>query len=192
MKVIAINGSPKTNGNTSVLLGKVCDELNREGIETEVLNVGNKPVKGCIDCRKCFENKDNRCVISNDPFNDYVQRIVDADGIILGSPVYFADVSGQMKNFIDRLGLVALANGFLVRKVGASVVAVRRGGALHAYHTMNSLFGICQMVTVGSSYWNFAFGELAGEVLKDEEGMQTMQNVGKNMAWILKAIEKAE
>jgi multimeric flavodoxin WrbA len=188
MKVVAFNGSPRVKGNTSILICKVFEELNKDGIDTVEINVGAKQVKGCVDCLRCYKNKNNKCAIESDGFNEYLSAMLDAGGIVLGSPVYFADVSGQMKNFIDRLGRVSHANKLLVRKVGASVVSVRRGGALHAYHTLNSVFGICEAITVGSSYWNFAFGNDKGDVLTDKEGLQTMSTLGKNMAWLLKSI----
>ncbi len=192
MKVIGINGSPKKEGNTSILIKTVFEELEKEGIETEIINIGSKPISGCLACGKCRENMDNKCVIKNDIVNKALEKAKDADGIILGSPVYFADVSSQMKAFIDRFGMVGLVNGILKRKVGASVVAVRRAGALPAFHSMNSLFTISEMMTVGSTYWNMGYGRTPGEVNKDEEGLQTMRNLGKNMVWLLKSIENSK
>jgi len=188
-KVIAINGSPRKDGNTARLLTEVLAELEKEGVETELVQIGGKKVHGCTACGKCFENQDGKCVIDNDFVNDCIAKMAAADGIVIGSPTYFADVSTETKALIDRAGFVAIANGgMFTRKAGAAVVAVRRAGAVHAFDTINHLFGISQMFTVGSSYWNLGLGLAAGEVEKDEEGLQTMRNLGANMAWLLKRI----
>ncbi len=193
MKVIAINGSPGKDGNTAHLLRAVLSELETEGIETELIHIGGKPIHGCIACGKCSENQDHRCIIDNDPINDCIRKMAAADGIIIGSPTYFADVSTETKALIDRAGYVGLANGGLfTRKAGAAVVAVRRAGAIHAYDTINHLFGISNMVTVGSSYWNLGIGLAPGDVEEDAEGMNTMKNLGQNMAWLLKKIHSGE
>ena len=190
MKVIAINGSPRKNGNTSTLIQTVFEDLNAQGIDTEEINIGLKNFRGCLGCMKCAENQDGHCIIKNDNLNEVIDKMKEADGIILGTPVYCADVSGQMKTFIDRVSLVSAVNGnILTRKVGASVIAVRRAGALAAFHTLNSFFTILQMVVVGSTYWNMGFGMEEGEVKQDEEGLQTMHNLGKNMSWLMKSIE---
>ena len=186
MKVIAFNGSPRREGNTSILLKTVCGELEKEGIETETIQIGGKLVHGCTACMKCFENKDNRCVIDTDFINDCIQKMADADGIIIGTPTYFTDVSVEVKALIDRAVFVSIANGGLLsRKAGAAVVAVRRGGAVHAYDTINHLFGISGMFTVGSNYWNFGMGLMPGDVKNDAEGLETMKTLGQNMAWFL-------
>jgi len=188
-KVVAINGSPRKDGNTARLLIEVLAELEKEGIETELVQIGGKKVHGCTACGKCFENRDGKCVIDNDFVNECIAKMAAADGIVIGSPTYFADVSTETKALIDRAGFVAIANGgMFARKAGAAVVAVRRAGAIHAFDTINHLFGISQMFTVGSSYWNLGLGLAAGEVEKDEEGLQTMRNLGANMAWLLKRI----
>lgn len=190
MKVVLLNGSPHQNGNTFRLLSHVSSELATEGIETEIIHIAGNPVRGCTACMKCFETKDNRCIIDNDKVNDCIQRMSNADGIIIGSPTYFSDVSAEVKALIDRAGLVSMANGSLFsRKVGAAVVAVRRGGAIHAFDTINHFFGIGNMFTVGSSYWNIGIGMQPGDVENDSEGIATMHNLGKNMAWILKKIK---
>ncbi|MEI6437759.1 MAG: flavodoxin family protein [Candidatus Omnitrophota bacterium] len=189
MKVIGINGSARKDGNTAILIGKVFDELKKEGIDCEMIQLAGKPVRGCGACYGCFKNKDKHCSIKDDRINECIDKMVEADGIILGSPVYVADVSAEMKALIDRSCLVSRANGSLFkRKVGAAVMAVRRGGATHAFDTMNHLFTISEMIIVSSSYWNFAVGREIGDVLKDEEGMQTMKVLGENMAWLLKRI----
>ncbi|NTV28827.1 MAG: flavodoxin family protein [Candidatus Omnitrophica bacterium] len=188
MKVLAINGSARKDGNTAILIEKVLAELRREGIETELIQLAGKPVRGCTACYGCYRNKDNRCVI-DDQANQCIQKMIAADGIILGSPVYVADVSSEMKALMDRACLVTRANGgTLRRKVGAAVIAVRRGGAVHAFDTINHFFTISEMVVVGSCYWNFAFGREIGEVEKDEEGLRTMTVLGQNMAWLLKKV----
>ncbi|PWR75546.1 flavodoxin family protein [Methanospirillum stamsii] len=187
MKVVAFNGSPRKEGNTSILLTSVCDELQKEGIETEIIQVGGKKVHGCTACMKCFENRDNRCTIDNDFVNECISKMIDADGIIIGTPTYFADVSTEVKALIDRAGFVAMANGGLfTRKAGAAVVAVRRAGAIHAYDTINHLFGISGMFTVGSNYWNIGMGLHPGEAKNDTEGLEIMKNLAQNMAWLLK------
>ena len=189
MKVLAINGSARRDGNTSILIEAVFKELRREGIETEMIQLGGKPLRGCMACYGCFRNKNGRCVVEDDLLNECLEKMRAADGIILGSPVYVADISAEMKALIDRACLVSRANGnFLRRKVGAGVAAVRRGGAIHALDTINHFFGISEMMTVGSSYWNFAFCREIGEVLKDEEGMNTMKVLGEIMAWLIKKI----
>lgn len=189
MKVVAFNGSPRRDGNTVRLLRMVCKTLEDEGIETEIVQVGGKSVHGCTACMKCAENQDRRCVLTGDSVNEWMEKMFAADGIIIGSPTYFADLTPEAKALIDRAGFVALANGGLLnRKAGAAVVAVRRAGAIHVYDSINHLFGISGMVTVGSSYWNMGIGLNPGEVDSDMEGRQTMEDLGKNMAWLLKKI----
>jgi multimeric flavodoxin WrbA len=190
MKVVAINGSPRKNGNTSLLINEVLTVLEAEGIETEVIQLGNKPVHGCTACLKCKEIGDGRCHIKNEVLNLCIEKMVEADGVIIGSPVYFADVTAEVKALIDVAGYATRAGGHLLkRKVGAAVIAVRRGGALHAFETINNFFLINQMIVPGSSYWNFAMGRETGDVLNDLEGMQTMKDLGQNMAWLLKKIK---
>jgi multimeric flavodoxin WrbA len=187
MKVIAFNGSARKDGNTAILIREVFKELEAEGIETEMIQMAGKTIRGCTACGKCFEKKNQRCVIDNDFANECIEKMVQADGIILASPTYFADVSTEMKALIDRAGFVARANqDMLKRKVGAAVVAVRRAGAIHVFDTMNHFFLIGQMIIVGSSYWNMGFGLAKGDVEQDKEGLETMQTLGRNMAWLLK------
>ncbi|UUX93801.1 flavodoxin family protein [Methanoplanus endosymbiosus] len=189
MKVVMFNGSPRKKGNTGILLKEVEKTLNDEGIETEIVQIAGKKFHGCTACMKCFENQDCKCVFDDDFINNCIEKMADADGIIIGSPTYFADVSAETKALIDRAGFVGTANGGLFRrKAGAAVVAVRRAGAVHAYDTINHFFGISSMFTVGSSYWNLGIGLDEGDVLKDEEGLLTMQELGKNMAWLLRKI----
>ena len=190
MKVIAFNGSARKEGNTAILLNLVLDELKAEGIETELYSLAGKPVQGCIACFKCFEKKNKRCNVEKDIINECIQKMVEADGILLGSPTYFADVSASMKALIERCGMVGRANEDLYkRKVGAAVVAVRRAGAIHVFNSLNYFFTINEMIIPGSSYWNIGMGRQPGEVSADAEGVQTMQNLGKNMAWLLKKIQ---
>ena len=189
MKVIAFNGSARKDGNTAILINQVFSELERQDIETEMIQLSGQKIKGCIACYKCFENKDQRCSVKNDIVNDCIEKMLQADGIILASPTYFADVSAELKALIDRAGLVAKANGDMFRrKVGAAIVAVRRGGSVHAFDSMNHFFLISQMIIPGSCYWNMAFGLEIGDVEKDEEGLQTMRTLGQNIAWLLKKI----
>ncbi len=189
MYVVAFNGSPRAGGNTERLIRHALAVLEEEGIETELVQIGGKPVHGCTACQKCFENQDKRCIIGKDSVNLCIEKMVAADGIIIGSPTYFADLSPETKTLIDRAGFVGIANGGLyARKVGAAVVAARRGGAIHAFDSINHFFGISNMFTVGSSYWNIGIGLEAGDVEDDAEGIATMQNLGRNMAWLLKKI----
>ncbi len=188
-KVIAFNGSARKRGNTAMLIDIVLDELKNEGIDTEVYDLAGKPVKGCIACYQCFKNKDQRCAVDDDVLNECISRMVEADGILLGSPTYFANVSASMKALIERSGMVARANNDMFRrKVGAGVVAVRRAGAIHVFSSLNYFFFISQMIVPGSSYWNLGFGWEPGEVKNDSEGVQTMKTLGQNMAWLLKKI----
>jgi multimeric flavodoxin WrbA len=189
MKVVAFNGSPRPEGNTALLLNTVLAVLKTKDIDTELVPVGGRRVQGCLACMKCAENKDGRCVVTDDPLNEYLDQMKQADGVILGSPVYFADVSAHMKALIERAGMVARVNGDVLKhKVGASVAAVRRAGSIHAFDSMNHFFLIGQMIVVGSSYWNMGFGRAAGEVKDDREGLEVMETLGRNMAWLLEKI----
>ncbi len=189
MKVVAFNGSSRKEGNTAILLNLVLAELKSEGIETELYSLAGKQVNGCIACFKCFENKNKRCAVDKDIINECIQKMCEADGILLGSPTYFADVSAGMKALIERCGMVGRANSDLYsRKVGAAVVAVRRAGAIHVFNSLNYFFTINGMIIPGSNYWNIGIGRQPGEVNNDAEGVQTMKALGKNMAWLLKKI----
>ena len=192
MKVVAFNGSARSEGNTAILLNLVLDELKAEGIETELSPLAGKPIQGCIACYKCFEKKDRRCSVEKDIVNECIEKMLAADGILLGSPTYFADVTASLKALIERAGMVERANsGMYKRKVGAGVVAVRRAGSQHVFSSLNAFFLVGQMIVPGSSYWNMGIGKQPGEVRNDTEGIQTMQNLGKNMAWLLKKIHGA-
>ena len=188
MKVIAINGSARKDANTAILIKEVFKELEAEGIETKMVQLSGKKIHGCAACYKCFENKDRQCAFKDD-LNPIPEKMVEADGIILGSPTYFADVSAETKALIDRSGFVSMANERMFRrKVGAAVVAVRRAGAIHAFDTINHFFLIQEMIVPGSIYWNIGVGREAGSVEGDEEGLRTMATLGKNMAWVVKRI----
>jgi multimeric flavodoxin WrbA len=190
VKVVAFNGSARRGGNTAILLGHVMDELRAEGIETELVELGGARIHGCLACRKCSARQNRRCSQENDMGNAYIEKMAAADGILLGSPTYVADVSPEIKALIDRACMVSGANGGMFRrKVGAGVVAVRRGGAIHAFDALNHFFLITEMIVPGSCYWNIGIGREIGEVEKDEEGIRTMQVLGRNMAWLLKKIE---
>jgi multimeric flavodoxin WrbA len=191
MKVIAFNGSGRKDGNTAILLNVVIEELSKEDIETELIQLAGKAPQGCIACYKCFEKKDQKCAVTTDRLNDYLSKMIEADGILLGSPVYFADATAGIKALIERCGMVSTANGGLFkRKVGAAVAAVRRAGAIRTFDTLNHLFQHGQMIVVGSSYWNVGMGRDPGQVKEDAEAIRTMQTLGQNMAWLLKKIHE--
>jgi multimeric flavodoxin WrbA len=189
MKVVAFNGSARRDGNTAILVKHVFTELEKKGIETELVQLARKDIRGCIVCYKCFTNQDKQCSVKNDSVNECINKMLDADGIILASPTYFTDVTTEMKALIDRAGMVAKANSDMFkRKVGAAVVAARRGGAIHTFDTLNHFFFISQMVVPGSDYWNVGIGMEPGDVEKDAEGITTMKTLGENMAWLMKKI----
>lgn len=192
MKAVAMNGSPRAGGNTEALLKKVLAPLAEAGWETEYLQIGGRPVRGCTACFKCFEKQNLRCVIEQDGMNSYLEKIFQADAVILGSPTYFTDVTAEMKALLDRAGLVAVANGGALQgKIGAAVVAVRRGGGTHVFDTINHMFLMSSMIVPGSSYWNLGFGLAKEEVLGDEEGMNNMNHLGKTIAWLGSAIKSS-
>jgi len=190
MYALAVNGSPRKGGNTELLLKEVLSELDNCGWETELVKVGGTAIRGCIACQKCFENKDNQCSVKKDKFNDYFAKMLRADAIILGSPTYFAAVSADLKALIERAGYVAYANDHAFSgKIGAAVVAVRRGGATHAYDTINHMFQMSRMILPGSTYWNMGIGHNKEEVLGDDEGMANMRHLGKSIDWLGKSIQ---
>ena len=187
MKVIAINGSPKKEGNTFQALTMVGDELIANGIDFEIIHVGHKLIHGCMACGECAVNKDEECSIKADEINKWIKHLKLADGIILGSPVYYSGIAGSMKCFLDRGFYVSGANGNLFRhKVGASVVALRRTGGSATLDSLNHYLSICEMIISTSNYWNVIHGRSIGEVSQDFEGKQAMRVLGKNMAWLLK------
>ena len=189
MKVVAFNGSARKDGNTAIMIKHVFKELEKEGIKTELVQFAGHKIQGCIACYKCFTAKNKRCAVTDDIVNECIEKMEQAEGIILGSPTYFADCTAQIKALIERAGFVSKANGEMFkRKIGAAVVSVRRSGAIHAFDTLNHFFTIGQIITVGSSYWNIGVGREIGEVEKDEEGLLTMSVLGKNMAWLIKKV----
>jgi multimeric flavodoxin WrbA len=192
MKVVLFNGSPRSQGVTNKCLNIVMDELKAAGIEVEYIWIGMDKIQGCIACYRCVENKDKRCSVKTDKLNEYLEKMLNADGIILGSPTYFADTATRMKALIERAGLVSKVNGDLLKhKVGAAVVSVRRAGATHVFSSINYFFLINQMFVAGSSYWNLGINPNTTEpelIMEDEEGIATFQNLGKNIAYLLQKL----
>lgn len=193
MKVVAFNGSPKANGNTFTSINMVAQQLERAEIEVEILHIGNKIIRGCIACNSCAKSQNEQCIIKDDVVNEYIQKVKEADGIIIGSPVHFSGVAGTMKSFLDRLFYVASVNGGLFRhKVGASVVAVRRSGGLTTFNELNHYLLYSEMLIAGSNYWNVIHGRTPGEVSQDTEGVQIMNILGENMTWLMKLVKAGE
>ena len=193
MKVVALNGSPRKEGNTYQALKIVCDELEKKGIETQIIQIASKEIRGCTACNACFKNRDEKCILTGDDTNDIIQLMKAADGILLGAPVYYSDIGGTMKSFLDRAFYVSSANNSLFRhKVGAGLVALRRSGGSASLDQLNHYLTYSEMVIASSNYWNIIHGTMPGEALRDEEGIQTMRILGKNMAWILKLIENGK
>jgi multimeric flavodoxin WrbA len=192
MKAVAINGSPRQGGNTESLLREVLKPPSKAGWDTEFIQLGGTPIRGCRACYQCFKAKNSRCGQKDDGFNACLEAMLQADAIILGSPTYFSDVSAELKALLDRAGLVGVANGGLFRrKIGAAVIAVRRGGGTHAFDTINHMFLMSGMIVPGSTYWNLGFGLDKGEVKDDEEGLRNMADLGQTIAWLGKAIEQS-
>ena len=186
MKVVAFSGSARLDGNTARMVREAFGTLEAAGIETELVQMAGQRLRGCRACYVCAERKDGRCSIEDDPVNDWISKMVAADGIILASPVYFSDVSAEMKALIDRAGMVCRTGGDLLRRKACAGIAVaRRGGAIHTFDTLNHFFLIGQMIVVGSSYWNLGFGRDKGEVEQDTEAMSVMRTLGENLAWAL-------
>lgn len=188
MKVVAFNGSPKKEGNTYHALKMVAEELEKEGIEVEIVHVGNKTIRGCLACNACAKNNNEKCIIDNDEVNEWIQKMKMADGILLGSPVHYSAIGGTMKSFLDRAFYVANA-GLLRHKVGAAVVAVRRSGGVPTFNQLNNYINYAEMLMPSTNYWNVIHGMKPGEALEDEEGRQIMRVLGKNMAWLMKLVE---
>ncbi len=193
MKVVGFNGSPRIKGNTACSLNTVFAELEKAGIETEMIQVGKENIQGCKACYGCVKKQNEACAMGDDPVNEWIQKIKSADGILLGSPVHFSGVAGTMKSFLDRAFFVSSVNGGLFRhKVGASVAAVRRSGGIPTVNTLNHYITYSEMVMPCSNYWNVAHGANPGEMEQDEEGKQIMTVLGRNMAWIMKTLEYAK
>ncbi len=193
MKVLAINGSPRKEGNTHKMIAKVFETLEAEGIETELAQVGGTAIRGCLSCYRCIERKDRRCATKNDGFNEIFDKMLDAQGIILASPTYFADITPELKALVDRAGFVSRVNGQLFRhKAGAAVISLRRGGGVHAYDSINHLFQICGMFIVKKKKKKKKFGGREGnEVENDREGMENMTDLGRSMAFLLQKLHGA-
>jgi multimeric flavodoxin WrbA len=186
INVVAFNGSPRKGGNTSLMIEAVFSVLRAEGISAKEIQIGNNKVRGCAACGQCRMKKLNHCVFDDDPVNGWIEEMKNAHGIILASPAYFANVTTEMKSLIDRGGFSC--GSMLYRKVGAPVVVARRGGAMQVYNALMTFFGITQMVVPGSSYWNMGYGLNPGDVANDKEALETMTNLGSNMAWLLKKL----
>jgi multimeric flavodoxin WrbA len=192
MKLLAINGSPKPQGNTYHALKIIANEIGNENIETEIVSVGNKNFRGCIGCNQCYKNRNEECALADDGVNEIVQKMKEADAIVLGSPVHFSAIGSNLKACLDRVFYVMGANENLVRhKVGASVVAVRRSGGLSTFHELNNYLTYSEMIVATSNYWNVIHGHTPGEVMKDEEGVQIMRVLAKNIAYILNLKKEA-
>lgn len=188
MKVVAFNGSPRKDGNTSTLIETLFGELNKAGIESELIQLSEKKLHGCIACYKCFENRDRRCAVTNDAANEYIEMMENAQGIVLGSPVYYCDVTPEMKALIDRTGFVSRANpGIYGNRIGAALVAVRRAGAVRSLDTMNHFLLGSEIIIAGQCV---GVGFDKGDVKKDKEGIQTAQALGKRMAWLMEKMNE--
>jgi multimeric flavodoxin WrbA len=187
MKVVAFNGSSRKDGNTAILLRRVLAQLEAEGIETELVQLAGKRFTGCTACMKCDETRDNRCSgVKDDGLNECIAKMIEADGVLIGSPTYYANCTATTQALMERAGYATRKRGNpLARKVGAGVVAVRRAGAIHAFDSINHWFQINEMIVVGSSYWNIGIGRAIGEVEQDDEGLRTMEDLGRGMAWVL-------
>ena len=193
MKTLAFNGSPNKKGNTYHALMMVTDELEKEGIETEIFHVGNKAIRGCLACGQCAKKQNEQCIQTDDPVNEWIQLMKDADGILVGSPVHYSAIAGTMKSFLDRAFYVSGVNGSMMRhKVGASVVAVRRSGGLPTFNQLNNFICYSEMLMPTSNYWNVIHGTKPGEAVQDLEGAQIMRTLGKNMAWLMKLVENGK
>jgi len=190
IKVVAFNGSARKGGNTAILLRYVLKELEKEGIATELVELSGMKIPGCRACHACSKLKNRRCEQTGDIVNDCIDKMANADGILLGSPTYFANITPEIAALMDRACYVSRANGGLFRrKVGAAVVVARRAGAIPAFDALNYFFSFSEMIVPGSTYWNVGFGLEKGDVEKDLEAIQVMKTLGQNMAWLLKKLK---
>jgi multimeric flavodoxin WrbA len=193
MKVVAFNGSARKDGNTAILVQQIFQPLEKQGIATELIQLADMKITACRACYQCFENKNQRCSVEDDDLNQCIEKILDAEGIVLASPTYIGDVTSLMKALIDRAGMVSRANNNMFRyKVGAAVAVASWGGAIHTFDSINHFFLIGEMIVVGSSNWNLGFGREKGQVLQDQKALATMETLGRNMAWLLKKIHDKE
>jgi multimeric flavodoxin WrbA len=193
MKVFAVNGSARKNGNTAQLILEVFKVLKKHDIDCEMIQLSGKYIRGCTACDQCYKSKDNKCSQKDDIVNECIKKMIEADGIILASPTYFSNITSEMKALIDRAGRVGRANNNAFKhKIGVAIVAVRRAGAIHAFNAMNHFFLIEEMIIPGSTYWNIGIGKDKGDVSSDNEGLENMRNIGENMVWILKKIHIKE
>lgn len=191
MKVLAINSSARKDGNTAILINTVLEELNKAGIETEMIQLAGNVIEPCKACWAC--GGQGNCVHRKDSFREVFEKMKEADGILLGSLVYSANVSANMQALLERAAVVADMNpGLFTHKGGAAVAAVRRGGAMQAVDTMNHFFLNHEMIVVGSTYWNMGYGQMPGDVQKDEEGLANMRNLGQNMSYLLNTLKSCE
>jgi len=190
MKVLLINGSPNKEGCTYTALKEAADALNKEGIETEIFHIGNKPIRGCIGCGGCRKTDEGKCIFNDDIVNGAIEKLKTADGLIVGSPVYYASANGSLISFLDRVFFAG--NKFAAFKPAAAVVSARRAGTTASLDEINKYFQISNMPVVSSRYWNMVHGNTPDEVKKDLEGLQVMRTLGRNMAWILKSIQCAK
>lgn len=189
MKVVAFNGSPRKDGNTAILIGHVFSKLEEAKVECEMVQLAGHVIRGCTACGVCRQRKNQHCSMSTDVVNYCIDKMLGADGVIIGSPTYFAGLTAETKALIDRIGYVARGNGnMLRRKVGAAVTAVRRAGSINVFNAINAFFLINEMVIPGSIYWNLGMGRAIGDVEEDQEGIQTMEKLGENMAWVLQRL----
>ena len=186
MKVLAINGSPRKNGNVTEAFNIMIEELNKEGIDVEVLEVGAKAIQGCLACYYCKKDSNNLCAQTNDEVNDTVKKFQEADGILLGSPNYFGGMAGTLKCFLDRLFFVSY--GRTKYKVASAICTTRRAGGVDVVHELNNYFKLTDCIVAPSKYWPIALGLKKGAILQDEEGIQTLKKNAKNMAWLLKSL----
>lgn len=190
MKIVAFNGSPRKGGNTEMLIREVFSSVEKHGIETEIVQIGGETLRGCSSCYGCFKTKNGLCSIKTDRMNEFIQKAINADAIILATPTYYGSTSAEMKAFTDRLGLTSIGAGrTLTRKVGAAVVAVRRGGAVTVFDQLNRFMLGSGMIVPGSTYWNFGIGEAPGEIMDDSEGLKNMHDLGEQLAWLMKLLD---
>ncbi len=189
MKVLGISGSPRLGGNTDILIRTGLEVLEAQGIETDFVSLADQPIKPCMACGGCAKAEEICCVQEDAAFEGMVERFIEADGVLIGSPVYFGSATPQTMSLLDRIGYVSRCNGsFLRRKVGAAVVVARRAGQNFTFAQLNYFFLISEMIVPGSTYWNIAFGREKGEVSGDTEGIETVKNVAANMAWLMRKL----